>query len=336
MSILLVLAGCVLTPHPTVKAVSPPPTAFEDAVAFLATPGPVTHEVAISGRMTVPLSGLLDLEHPTAVAAGIEDGPTPAVLPVHLLQHPSAGLFVVDSGVDRDMAAGGNGPGRGLVNAAFLNAIEREASLGEIVERSGGPLVGVLITHLHLDHVLGLQDVPAGTPIWVGEGETGARSGQHALLRRTYAAALEGHGPLQTWDPSQGVPLGPIAKAWDVVGDGSIWALQTPGHTPGSTSYVARTTTGPVLFTGDTCHTLWGWENGVTPGSFTADTATNATSLAALRDLAASVPGMVVYVGHETDGQGTGVDEVADVPDVGLPLTPRPPAHVGGPPAKDR
>ena len=36
---------------------------------------------------------------------------------------------------------------------------------------------------------------------------------------------------------------------------------------------------GPVLCTGDTSHTRWGWENGVEPGTYTADQAQNADSL---------------------------------------------------------
>ena len=85
----------------------------------------------------------------------------------------------------------------------------------------------------------------------------------------------------------------------DVFGDGSLWALATPGHTPGSTAYLARTPTGPILLTGDTCHTAWGWQNGEPPGSFTADRDANRRSLNALRELAARHPKMQVRLGHQ-------------------------------------
>jgi glyoxylase-like metal-dependent hydrolase (beta-lactamase superfamily II) len=85
----------------------------------------------------------------------------------------------------------------------------------------------------------------------------------------------------------------------DVFGDGSLWALWTPGHTPGSTAYLARTTTGPVLFTGDTCHTAWGWHNQVEPGSFTADHARNAESLGRLEALVREHPQIDVRLGHQ-------------------------------------
>jgi len=53
------------------------------------------------------------------------------------------------------------------------------------------------------------------------------------------------------------------------------------------------------LMVGDTSHTVWGWENGVTPGSFTMDLEQNAQSLAALRGLVADHPQIHVHVGHE-------------------------------------
>lgn len=304
---LMMPTGCALTTHPTTPALTPAAQPIGDLAAFLSSPGPLTHTAAISARWAVPLSGVLDLDHPAVQAAGLTDHDTPIVLPVHLLRHPEAGLFVVDTGIDADRAAGGSGPVRGLVGA-FTGSMQPVASLSALVEDQDAPLVGVLLTHLHLDHILGLPDVPAGTAIYAGAGETRARSAEHAMLRRTMSAALDGHGPLQTWDPARAVAFGPTLTGWDVVGDGSLWALATPGHTPGSTAYLARTTSGPVLFTGDTCHTRWGWEHGVPPGSYTTDPAANAASLAALRELSVLAPSLKVYVGHELDGEGTGVE----------------------------
>ena len=305
----LLSLGCVLSKHPTELAQLPPATAGEDLLALLASPGPLHHEAAISARWAVPLGGLVDLDDPAA--AELMDEKTPIVLPVHLLTHPSAGVFVVDTGVDRDLAAGGHGPVKGLVRSFTKDVVPVE-SLGAMIERQDAPLGGVLITHMHLDHIMGLPDVPAGTPIFVGQGETEARALTNGLLRRTFNAALDGQAPLRTWDPAEAQPLGPVDAAWDVLGDGSLWALSTPGHTPGSTSYLARTTEGPVLFTGDTCHTLWGWEHGVTPGSYTADHEANAASLGELQALAEALPDLRVYVGHELDGEGTGVGAVAE------------------------
>ncbi len=54
-----------------------------------------------------------------------------------------------------------------------------------------------------------------------------------------------------------------------------------------------------MLFTGDTSHTRWGWENDVEPGTFTADQARNADSLARLRRLVQEHPEIDVRLGHQ-------------------------------------
>lgn len=54
-----------------------------------------------------------------------------------------------------------------------------------------------------------------------------------------------------------------------------------------------------MLLTGDACHTKWGWDNGVEPGSFSADRPRSVQSLAALQQLAARHPTMAVRLGHQ-------------------------------------
>jgi N-acyl homoserine lactone hydrolase len=284
MLLLLTMLGCVLVAHP-VLPLTPVASSGLTLDDVLAEPGVLEHKAIVSARWEVPLSGLLDLEHPSA--AHLQDHDAPIVLPVHVLTHPTHGTFVVDTGVASDA------PMRGIVRP-FLAKMEVETPLADIL--AGRDLAGVLLTHGHLDHVLGLPDVPRGTPIYAGPGEWEGRSFQNAFTRSTYQAAFDGHAPITSWVyPTE---LGGI-RAADVIGDGSLWALHTPGHTRGSTSYLARTTDGPMLFVGDTSHTRWGWENGVTPGTFTEDLATHRETLATLQAVVAAHPSITVYMGHE-------------------------------------
>jgi hypothetical protein len=62
---------------------------------------------------------------------------------------------------------------------------------------------------------------------------------------------------------------------------------------------LARTPEGPVLLVGDTCHTVWGWEHDVAPGSFTSDHPRNRESLEKLRALAREHPNMTIRLGHQ-------------------------------------
>ena len=288
-----------------------------DWAAFVASPGPLVLDSRVGARWAVPLTGLVDTTDPAA--AGLPEGDVPIVLPVHILTHPTAGTWVIDSGIDRGLAAGEAGPVRGLVHH-FTDSMEPVASLGEML----GDTVpaGVLLTHAHLDHVLGLPDLDPGVPVITGPGELAARSLQTALIRRTLGQVFDDRTALHSLDPAESLSLGPVGQAWDLLGDGSLFALSTPGHTPGSISVLARTTGGPVLFTGDTCHTRWGWEHGVPPGSYTADGDENRRSLGMLQALAQAVPGLVVRVGHELDGAGTGVAAMAGARSTGAAARP--------------
>jgi len=84
-----------------------------------------------------------------------------------------------------------------------------------------------------------------------------------------------------------------------VFNDGSLWALHVPGHTPGSTAYLARTGKGPVLLVGDACHTSWGWEHSVEPGTFSSDQPRSAESLRSLSELVKRHPSIDVRLGHQ-------------------------------------
>ena len=146
--------------------------------------------------------------------------------------------------------------------------------------------------------LVGLPDVPADIPVYAGPGEEQAHSMNGRLMYPTFARGL-GERPLTLWPFEDAPALGPIDHAVDIFGDGSVYALSVPGHTEGSTAYLARTVDGPVLFTGDCSHTRWGWDNGVTPGTYTEDHDANRESLDALLALVADHPETTVYVGHE-------------------------------------
>jgi len=313
--------SCALSRHPA-PVTAGPMASGDDWAEILARPGVIELESVVSARWEVSLSGLLNLDHPDAIAAGLSDHPAPIVLPIHVLWHPDAGVFIVDTGITRAQAAGERGPTRGLLGA-YLSSVEPGEPLGDVLARQEAPVAGALITHAHVDHVLGLPDLPPGAPVWLGPGELSDRAGANALMRRTWRALLEGREDVRTWDFARSPAIGPIQSAIDLLGDGSLWALHTPGHTVGSTSYLANTTRGPVLFTGDACHTYWGWNHGVEPGSFNRDGPAAAESLAALKSLADAHP-MTVYVGHELDGAGPGV---AAVPALVSAVEPDPLPH---------
>ena len=59
--------------------------------------------------------------------------------------------------------------------------------------------------------------------------------------------------PLYALDFDEAHALPPFERVLDLLGDGSIWAISTPGHSPNHVSYLVNAQSGPVLITGDAC-----------------------------------------------------------------------------------
>lgn len=226
----------------------------------------------------------------------MEDKDFPIAIPVHVITHPEHGVFLIDTGVPRELAV------EGMIAEAYLAEVKVDRGVEDIIataeKESGKKLAGLFLTHLHLDHVLGLGGIPKDVPIYAGPNETTPESLENVLTRETYQALFAGRPPIREWAFEKVEKMAPTNAAIDVFGDGSFWAVSSPGHTTGSTAYVAFTTSGPKLFTGDTSHTRWGWDHGVEPGTYTADGDENAASLEKLKLLADQL-GAEVFVGHE-------------------------------------
>ena len=292
--------GCAVTTHPSEPSTLGTSRGSRELEAVIEQPGPVELETVRSADWVVARAGLIDLDAPKAKAAGLHDGDEPIQIFFHALRHPQHGLFVVDSGTeralrdDREQAAV-----RGFATR-FLNfeALKVHEPLGDWLARQHTPLAGVFLTHLHVDHVMGLPDAPAGTPIYVGKGEAAASSFMNVFAQSITDRTLLGKPALREWQ-FVADSAGAFDGVLDVFGDGSVWALWTPGHTPGSTSYLVRTPKGPVLLAGDTCHTRWGWDHTVAPGDFTADRVQNQSSLERLTQLVSRHPSIDVRLGHQ-------------------------------------
>jgi glyoxylase-like metal-dependent hydrolase (beta-lactamase superfamily II) len=299
------LAACAASHHPTRPSELGRAASSDALLAVIDRPGPVEVETVEAAGWVVARSGLLNLDHPKARAAGLEDGDEPIGIYFHVLRHPRHGLFIIDSGVESGFRDpdGNERVGWLLARAMRTDDLDIHTTTAEWLARQDQPLAGVFLTHLHLDHVMGLPDVPPDTPIYAGPGEPAASRFLHVFTRGTIDAMLERSGPVREW-PFESDADGRLAGVVDVFGDGSVWALHVPGHTPGSTAYLVRTPTGPVLYVGDASHTRWGWENGVEPGTFSLDQPRSAESLAALRALVEAHPRIEVHLGHQDRDAG--------------------------------
>jgi N-acyl homoserine lactone hydrolase len=266
-----------------------------DLDALADVPGPLELETLVSATWAVERSGLINLKAPEA--ASLKDDVVPIVIKAYRLHHPSKGYFLIDSGVeDAFRVAPSRALIRGLVGS--VAHIERLTVVTPARFFADRPVQNIFLTHLHMDHVLGLRELSPVATVYVGRGEANERSFEHLFTRGIIDDALAGRAPLAelqfTPDPKKR-----FEGLLDVFGDGSFFALQVPGHTDGSTAYFARTKNGGVLFTGDACHTKWGWEHSVEPGTFSSDQPRSRRSLLALKSFVNVHPSVRVEIGHE-------------------------------------
>ncbi len=115
--------------------------------------------------------------------------------------------------------------GEGSAVARFFG-LEQERSLNEQIDLSTVTLV--VLSHLHFDHAGGLALVPESVPIVVQRAEWEA-GWERAAIERNF---------FQPYDYRDIAPqrLRLVEGDHDLLGDGTIELLLTPGHTPGHQS----------------------------------------------------------------------------------------------------
>jgi N-acyl homoserine lactone hydrolase len=96
------------------------------------------------------------------------------------------------------------------------------------------------MTHIHLDHVSGFPDIPKDVPVYTGAHEAEATLFLNLIVQGTNNHLLDGRPALEELQFTND-PDGKFDGVNDVFGDGSFFAILTPGHTAGHTSYLART-----------------------------------------------------------------------------------------------
>lgn len=293
-------AACAATSHPTVPAKLGVARTSSALDAVVDQPGPITVETLVAADWEVDLGGLVNLDHPAAKAANLVDETEPIKLFVHVVHHPQRGTYLVDTGVERAFSAD---PTRALLHGmmasmAHVDRMKVRLDTAAILKRQAQPIAGVFLTHLHADHILGMRDVPNATPIYVGPGDAEHHAFMNVFMRGMFDSALANKGPLRElqFTPDNDREFEGLL---DVFGDGSLWAIWLPGHTPGTIAYLARTPSGPVLLAGDASHTAWGWKHGVEPGTFSEDPAQTADSFARLQRFVKKHPDIDVRLGHQ-------------------------------------
>jgi N-acyl homoserine lactone hydrolase len=103
--------------------------------------------------------------------------------------------------------------------------LEQELSIADQLDLT--TITKVVLTHLHFDHASALSLVPEAVPLMVQRAEWSAGHDDAAVQRNFYR-------PADYAGSERSVEL--VDGDHDLLGDGSVLLLLTPGHTPGHQS----------------------------------------------------------------------------------------------------
>lgn len=189
--------------------------------------------------------------------------------------------ILVDTGLNPDAVADPGGFYEQPQTLGFFG-FEQERGVAEQVDLE--TLTMVVLTHLHWDHVGGLPLVPASVPVVVQRreweaGQDPERVKSNFFMPRDYAGERE---------------LVLVDGDHDLLGDGSIELLSTPGHTPGHQSVRA----GDLVIGADVAHFVASFEDRRFP-AFAASHEEQARSAQRLLELRAA--GLTVLPGHDPE-----------------------------------
>ncbi|HEU4703761.1 MAG TPA: N-acyl homoserine lactonase family protein [Conexibacter sp.] len=200
--------------------------------------------------------------------------------------------YVIETGEERILVDTGLHPDAvrdrerryGSADALGPVQLEQERSVADQVDLA--TLTRVVLTHLHYDHAGGLDLLPATLPVVVQRREWEAAHDDQAVARNFLQ-------PVDYTAIERQVVL--VDGDHDLLGDGSIELLFTPGHTPGHQSVRVGER---LVIGGDVAHFASGFDDHRFP-LFADDHAAQAASAERLRALRDA--GVDVRPGHDPD-----------------------------------
>ncbi len=252
-------------------------------------PCPVTIETFVTGTVTINRRGTINTEHPDA--GNVKDEIMNVPIKNYLVRHKELGDFLLDAGLDKlytdDPKGGINGD---VVDEFYQN---RNTNIKYQLESRKIKPRAVYLSHLHPDHIAGVRELPKNIPYFIGKGELE----QYQPEKSGYF--LNDVETIYEIDFSKFDEIPPLGRCADLLGDGSLWAISTPGHSIGHCSYLVNGFKGPILLTMDASFIIDNLRLKIAPSDYTWDIDMAQHSLDMILKFLEDYPEVKVICGHE-------------------------------------
>ncbi len=268
----------------------------------------VTVEPMITGSFTVPELVRSSPGGPVGIARllrATRGRRTTQPVPAFLIRHPEAGAILVDTGLHRSVADDPAGNLGRLEQWFYRPRLEPGRDVaGQLRDKGMDPFtVGlVILTHLHLDHASAITDFPGATFILTAREwreAAGPRPWSRGYCRNHFNHPLDFR--TVSFEGSGISPYAGFSRTVDLLGDGSIRLVATPGDTPGHQSVLVRLKDRHLLIGGDAAYLVSQFEPGADQPGVMADPDGHRQSLEEIRRFRSAHPDSVVTPGHDVD-----------------------------------
>lgn len=261
-----------------------------------------------AGALVVPPSFLQRPGGPAGTARGLaarRSRWTEVPVPCFLVEHPSVGPVLVDTGLPA-AAAGDRRAAFGRRGALVLRArMQEDWAVTAQLARSGlEPLdvEVVVMTHLHFDQVGAVAAFPSASFV-VDQAEWDAASSSgivHGYVRRLFDHSYDWRAI--DFAGRNVDSFASFGRTVDLFGDGTVRLLSTPGHTLGHMSVLVRLASGrELLLTGDAAYARRSIDEELVP-LLAADEHLYRRSLREIRRYVEQTPSAEVICGHDAQG----------------------------------
>lgn len=226
-----------------------------------------------------------------------------APIPAFLIHHPSAGPFLVDTGLHPSVSS------------------KPEANLGRLISNFAKPELApgqdlpaqlrargidaksirvVVMTHLHIDHASGMAEFPGATFVLTEEEWAAATTDSRPLLQGYRPAHYDYAFDYRTvsYSGERISSYSTFGRTFDLFGDGSVRLASTPGHSAGHQSVICRLSDRDLVIAGDAIYTLDQLKGGPEPPR-PQDRHNWRRSLRELQLFARQYPQAVIVPGHD-------------------------------------